>query len=168
MVTITKKICRPCGQELPITEFYRNSGAADRRSSMCKRHHREAVLRRYHMDPKVRARVITQAKRWRRQNPFQVKAHQAAKEANRRAAKFGLLGRIRGKDVIQVWERCGCRCLVCGTDLSTKDRNLTLDHRIPMRFGGPNHPSNLRATCLSCNLREYWRIRRERLHRAAA
>ncbi len=49
----------------------------------------------------------------------------------------------------RVWKRDGDACVNCGSD-----RNLQLDHRMPVAKGGGAEESNLRLLCSNCNLRE--------------
>jgi HNH endonuclease len=74
----------------------------------------------------------------------------------------------RARDVIAVWEASNYRCAVCNKDLSKKDGDLTLDHRQPLEFDGPNTPGNLRTACRSSNSKEYWRCWREYREKRAA
>jgi 5-methylcytosine-specific restriction endonuclease McrA len=156
-----RKRCRTCRRILPLTEFYDQPTNADRFSNICKADCRKARLRRYYQDPNARRRGTEQVRQWKKQNPLRAKAQQAAATANARALKRGISGRITGRDVIRAWEASDYHCAVCDKDLSRKDGDLSLDHRHPMEFGGPNAPDNLRAACRSCNPREYWMWRRE-------
>jgi hypothetical protein len=45
-----------------------------------------------------------------------------------------------------VWERCGGRCVECGTDSV-----LEFDHVIPLAMGGSNREANLQLLCAQCN-----------------
>ena len=46
-----------------------------------------------------------------------------------------------------VYERDGGRCVFC-----SKDTDLSLDHVVRFRDGGPDTVENLRVLCLPCNL----------------
>jgi 5-methylcytosine-specific restriction endonuclease McrA len=51
-------------------------------------------------------------------------------------------------------ERQGWRCCVCGVRMVEEvfaPASVTREHVIPRKFGGPNHPDNLVATCYTCN-----------------
>ena len=163
-----KKQCKQCLRNLPLSEFYHSATNADRLSNICKVDCREARLRRYHENPDVRRRDREQVRRWKKDNPLRAKAKQAAVEANARAAKRGIPGRITGCDVIRAWVASAYRCAVCDKDLSKKDGDLSLDHRHPLEFSGPNTPDNLRAACRSCNGKEYWKWRRDHGENRAA
>ena len=163
-----KKQCKKCFRKKPRSEFYRSRSNADRLSNICKADCREARLRRYYDDPDARRRGTEQVRQWKKQYPLRAKAQQAAATANARAAKRGIRGRITGRDVIRAWEASAYRCAVCDKDLSKKDGDLSLDHRHPLEFGGPNTQDNLRAACRSCNAKEYWRWWREHVEKRVA
>jgi 5-methylcytosine-specific restriction endonuclease McrA len=163
-----RKRCTKCLRNLPVTEFYRHPTTADRLHPFCKADCCRAGRRRYHEHPDVRTRVRESARRWRKQFPLKIKAQQAALSANLRAAGRGRRGLITGRDVISAWESSGYRCAVCDKDLSVRNGDLTLDHKVPLEFRWSNTPDNLRATCRSCNSKEYWRCRREHGEKRAA
>jgi len=48
------------------------------------------------------------------------------------------------KTRLQILERDGRLCYLCGGDAST------VDHKIPSAAGGTDHPSNLAACCFAC------------------
>ena len=45
-----------------------------------------------------------------------------------------------------IYQRDGYRCVLC-----QRDRSLTVDHIVPVCFGGTAHPTNLRTVCEPCN-----------------
>lgn len=51
--------------------------------------------------------------------------------------------------VQRVLERDGCACVGCG---ETEPRRLSVDHIIPVAFGGDNMIGNLQTLCRACNL----------------
>lgn len=50
----------------------------------------------------------------------------------------------------QILNRDGFTCVYCGRQ--APDVALHVDHRMPVSRGGTNHPSNLCAACVDCNL----------------
>lgn len=51
-----------------------------------------------------------------------------------------------------IWERDGGRCGICGKPVAF-DRNMHIDHIMPLHVGGSNHAHNLRPTHGRCNMR---------------
>jgi len=69
-------------------------------------------------------------------------------------AKKGLSAKIRR----EVFDRDGCRCLVCGIgagesypEQPAKKARLTIGHVVADALHGLNHPANLRTECSLCN-----------------
>lgn len=46
----------------------------------------------------------------------------------------------------KIFDRDGYKCVVCGAG-----KNLTIDHIIPLVYGGSNEESNLQTMCGKCN-----------------
>lgn len=102
-----------------------------------------------HKDPKERysyQKAYRESHRAKRaaQRPDQDRA----RHANRRAAIYGVEGRILTRDVRQVL--AAGKCFYC----ESTDR-LTIDHVVPLNAGGANDLSNLVACCLKCNISKY-------------
>ena len=60
-----------------------------------------------------------------------------------------------------VFSRDNHQCQYCGWKNGiegVQDRVLTLDHIVPISFGGTHTASNLRTCCLKCNLKKHYRI----------
>ena len=51
---------------------------------------------------------------------------------------------------VLILERDGFRCVYCGAEAS--DARLHVDHRFPVKRGGPNGDWNLATACSDCNL----------------
>lgn len=51
---------------------------------------------------------------------------------------------------LEIFERDGWRCRYCGA--TPREAALTIDHVVPVVQGGSNHPGNLVAACLRCNV----------------
>lgn len=77
-------------------------------------------------------------------DPVGTAAKTAASNANQRAKRLGLSGRLTTADIRALWERQPV-CVGCG-----KGRGV--DHVIDMRSaGGENVPANLQNLCFECN-----------------
>lgn len=81
--------------------------------------------------------------RWQDRPNWQ--ANVAAFNANALARRYSSTDRIKTADVLALWERTP-ECVDCG-------HGRGLDHIVPVRLGGRNHPDNLRNLCHSCNCR---------------
>lgn len=89
---------------------------------------------------------------WRRLNPAIVRVA----NANARAKKLGIEGRITSDEVRDVLREATCvYCGIHDDPGSPKTRRLTIDHIIPMSVGGPNTRENLQAACWLCNARKF-------------
>jgi len=58
-------------------------------------------------------------------------------------------GRVTAATRCHVYERDGHACVTCGSQ-----RDLTVDHIVPISRGGDNDIENLRTLCRSCNSRK--------------
>lgn len=76
----------------------------------------------------------------------------AAFNANALARSYGSGERIKTRDVLELWKRQP-NCADCG-------EGQGLDHVIPVRLGGRNHPDNLRNLCRFCNARRGGKARK--------
>lgn len=77
-------------------------------------------------------------------------AHQTARRANARAARYGAKGRITGQDWLALIEQQGGRCVYCGQEPPAGER-LTVDHVRALAQHGSNDLGNIRAACRTCN-----------------
>lgn len=84
--------------------------------------------------------------RWREAQPDAVQAGQAAANANKRAKRLGLEGRLSTADVLALWTRQPV-CLSCGTGRG-------VDHVVRFADGGVNAVSNVQNLCRPCNARK--------------
>lgn len=71
-------------------------------------------------------------------------------QVRRRKAKRKYI-KVELRDAVSA--RDGHRCLLCGTD-----RDLAVDHTIPVEGGGTNDPDNLQTLCHSCNSKKMMQI----------
>lgn len=58
--------------------------------------------------------------------------------------------RITAKLKLKVYRRDNFCCVYCGS-YPTQDNNLTIDHVVPIKFGGTKALSNLATCCQKCN-----------------
>ena len=73
------------------------------------------------------------------------KYYSAARNANRRAERWGVPGKLTTADIRDVLD--GKVCTYCGSD----DDHMCVDHVTPMAKGGPNTRDNLVPSCRTCN-----------------
>lgn len=85
-----------------------------------------------------------QRRRWLDESPERKAAVQIALTSNARAKSYGAVGRVRYRDVLELWLRQPV-CVDCG-------EGRGVDHVIPLSRGGSNTPDNLATRCLHCNL----------------
>lgn len=69
--------------------------------------------------------------------------------ANRRARKYSVPGILTPNDLDEVWERCGSKCVHCGST-----QHLVFDHIVAMFNAGPNTKNNLQLLCRMCNMKK--------------
>ena len=89
------------------------------------------------------------AKAYRLANPDRVAAQVAAGNANLRAKRLGIAGRLTVQDIADLWERQPT-CGLCGLGRG-------VDHIVPLAAGGSNEPPNLRTLCTPCNSKAHIR-----------
>lgn len=76
------------------------------------------------------------------------------KQHERRAKKKNNGGTYSLQEWNDLCAKYGHRCLACGRS----DVELTVDHIVPIKFGGSNDISNLQPLCKSCNSKKNVRI----------
>jgi len=86
-------------------------------------------------------------RRWSEQNPDKVKEY--ARKRNLRI-KAGGPGPTDA-EVLELFNRCGNRCLCCGKSESELSHPLQLDHVVPVVLGGVNAIENRQILCKKCN-----------------
>lgn len=84
-------------------------------------------------------------RKWKRNNPQQIKADNAAR--NNRIRKVG--GKIATTEVLALYESQGGRCAACNKNLKMK---YHLDHIMPIALGGKHEIGNAQILCPPCNL----------------
>jgi hypothetical protein len=124
------KICKKCGVDKPLDDFYRAAGMRDGHRNDCKVCDLAAKRARYLADP---AKAIARVKRWQQENPDRVNAAQRArrsKPASKRVERAGYLKRMYGITIEQYDELLagqGGRCAICRRE-PRPDSSLHLDH----------------------------------------
>jgi 5-methylcytosine-specific restriction endonuclease McrA len=74
------------------------------------------------------------------------------KDQNRRAMELRA-GKITAQEWRDVLEKYDYKCLCCGTD-----KNITMDHVIPLKLGGTNTKDNVQPLCKTCNFKKHIKI----------
>lgn len=88
------KRCSKCGEELPLTEFYREASARDGYRGDCKRCFQVRAKARY---PQVREQAIARAKAWQQANPERVRAYQRERRTRPEVKAKDRAGHLRRK-----------------------------------------------------------------------
>lgn len=73
----------------------------------------------------------------------------SAQNQKRRARVAGAEGRHTAEDIRKILKRQKYKCVYCSADLK---KGFHADHIMPLSLGGSNWPSNIQATCPSCNI----------------
>jgi HNH endonuclease len=148
LTTQTKKLCRPCGRVLPLSAFGRKTKSWDGLRSNCRECAKKDAKRRRESDPD-RFRAIAREYARTHRDEARVR-HREWTEKNREhvRAKARLIARKRKLDhesyeyaIILI----GDPCSYCGRPAEA------VDHITAVAKSGPNHWTNLTASCKSCN-----------------
>jgi len=84
-------------------------------------------------------------KRWRHENPVNVKMH----AANRDARKLGNGGSFTADEFVHLCSANNWRCAYCGIELT--EETATSDHIVPLAHGGTSYITNIAPACRRCN-----------------
>lgn len=178
---MTAKVCRKCGTEKQLGEFYRNPKTADGLTGACAACVRASNQARYLANPgpakeramkwasenperrreiakrsddKSRERKAAAAKRRKAEMKFEERrAVNAAANHSRRVRKAGGVGVLARAEVQAAIERAAGRCVYC-----SKPAKLTIDHFDPVSRGGENSIKNIVPCCLPCNVSKNNRV----------
>ncbi|MEA2717977.1 MAG: hypothetical protein QOI99_2294 [Actinomycetota bacterium] len=124
------KICRKCGLEKPLTDFYRAAGTRDGLRGDCKACFQARAKARY---PLVREERIAAAQKWRDDTPDRYRANQRRTRSSpegKARQRAGHLKRKYGVTIEQYDELLvsqGGRCAICRRE-PRPDSSLHLDH----------------------------------------
>lgn len=179
-----KKTCVSCKEVKPITDFYKDARGKDGYYARCKACHAEAVERwqtnnsekfkeankkwkkmhkkkrakeskqwardhpeyRREVGEKWRAENPDYGKNWRKNNPNKIRNYAQI----RRARITGNGGNLTVQEWDAILEFYGHKCLCCGRG----DVKLTIDHVIPIFYGGKHSADNVQPLCGPCNSRK--------------
>lgn len=152
----SKQGCHACtarGGWWPLAEFPFCSGSNDGLHSHCRACRRELSLRWKRANY---GKVLSYAKKWSHENPERKKAktsewkkrnvvrnrvHSHNYKHRRKTAK-GDLTDAQWQEVLDFYGR---KCLLCGS------KNPTIDHVLPLLYGGDNTQQNVQPLCCECN-----------------
>jgi 5-methylcytosine-specific restriction endonuclease McrA len=154
------KICKDCGQDLPLDRFYRAARGKYGRKAICKDCVRIKLATEWNPIPRERwneyaatyrqkhATVLIERKR----DYYQSNKQQAIDAAARRKAA------INGVEIndfttaqwLELLEEHGHACYYCGAS-----ETLYREHKTPISRGGNHTKSNIVPSCRLCNLRKF-------------
>lgn len=166
------KRCSKCGVDKPLDQFGKDRRNSDGRRGHCKACQLECD-RAYHQRPEIREHDRKREReRWQNDEHLREykrtylreryrnnddhkrkqKAHSLAGAHRRRARKEANGGTYSAQEWRDLCAKYNHRCLCCG-----ETKPLTVDHVVPLKFGGTNDISNIQTLCLDCNLRKHAR-----------
>ena len=94
-------------------------------------------------------------KRWREANPKRVREVSNIRKHNYEARIKGNGGTFTFKELNELLEKQEGFCFYCGELLySSFDKEIHIEHKIPISRGGPNDISNIALSCARCNLQK--------------
>jgi len=142
---IVKKtqVCEYCGLEFIKRGHYQKFCSKDCWRGM------EAIRKKTR---KPRATHTEEMQKWRLENPDKARALRH----NYKARKMGNGGTYTGKELTELFEKQEGKCFYCGDLIySSFDKELHVDHMVPLIKGGPNDITNIALACSKCNLSKH-------------
>jgi hypothetical protein len=127
------KKCRICGEEKPLTEFHRATGARDGHRGECKSCFRSLWKARYEADPERRRRAVAGAKAWQARNPEKHAEIQRQYRESGRKAEVMRAAHLKRKYGITIADyeamlaAQGGGCAICGA-AEPDGQSLHVDH----------------------------------------
>ena len=130
--------------------------------------------RAYNQQPEVKAKTRDRMRRLRRKPDYgeryklrthlynqrpEIKERNAAAQRHRRAQK----GAELRKHLWFLYQRQGGQCGICSKALAPDPMKATVDHIIPISFGGTNDLENLQASHGPCNFAKRNRVKEQNL-----
>jgi 5-methylcytosine-specific restriction endonuclease McrA len=88
-------------------------------------------------------------KKWNKADPIRYAVSKRAEYSNVKAKKLGLPGKLKTKELLDLFNKLNWSCQYCGCKLDEK--TITVDHKTPFARGGANVIENITAACLNCN-----------------
>lgn len=162
------KVCNNCGEEKPLTEFYKHSGCKDGHMNQCKScklayqktrpgNSKEYLTEYYQKNKdkwreswwKHRDKNLKRARVWKKNNPELVRAN----NRKRRALKQNLEENFTPKDEAIILTLFSHSCFNCGSKTE-----LTVDHHYPLSSNNPLELDNAVILCQSCNSKKYKKL----------
>lgn len=150
---LNKRCCR-CGLVKQVSEFnYRNKSKGTY-SHLCK-----ICTRTYYVENKAKILVRSSLRRatpeFRQKRKVYIKRYVKSEKGlmmiiRRKLRELCLLVEQRGDSVdVVIRKRFGNKCLNCGAE-----KDLTIDHVVPLASGGINGLTNMQLLCRICNSRK--------------
>lgn len=148
------KVCSKCGENKPLSEYYKAKTNKDGLETYCKacKAAQRREWRRRTDSPERRKRNSERVVKWHKANPLKSRLLHKVSDANTRAKALGINGRIDRGDLEAVLGTQGEACTICGESFTDiEGRRMNLDHIEPLWDGGANAVPNLRFICEKCH-----------------
>lgn len=144
------RICKDCGQELPLSEEYfykrKKNNSFHIRCKKCfierqKKYYKTHKETYHQYYEKNKEKILNYTKIYSKNNREEVNKSYLRKFHKRKAAKISNGGSFTQTE----WENClkffNYKCCYSGIDLD--DKNISVDHVVPLKNGGTNYIYNI-------------------------